>query len=176
MSPVTYRFATTVDSVAIAQLVNDAYRPGGDPSWRHESGLLSGDRTSALQVKQLLTSPHGAILLKQRALDIVACVHLKKTGDDCWISMLAVTPDCQGNGTGGQMLALAERHAVSAFLAKRLLVVVISERKELIAYYGRRGYRRTGSAEDYPLLAGTGTPRYPGLKIETLAKFTADVR
>lgn len=35
---------------------------------------------------------------------------------------------------------------------------VLSVRTELIAYYERRGYVRTGVIDDYPLDAGVGKP------------------
>lgn len=176
MSSATCRSATTADSAAIAQLVNAAYRPAGEPGWRHESGLLSGDRTRDLQVDQRLSSPHAVILVEQRGPEVVACVHRRMAGDDCWIGLLAIKPDRQGSGTGGDMLALAEKYAVSAFSARRLLVVVVTARKALMDYYLRRGYRKAGFPEDHPGSAGTGTPRSTGLKIETLAKAVSDVR
>jgi hypothetical protein len=49
-------------------------------------------------------------------------------------------------------------------------MAVVSSRSELIAFYLRRGYQKTGVVQDYPLSAGVGTPKFSGLKIEVLEK------
>ena len=54
-------------------------------------------------------------------------------------------------------------------------MVVVSSRRELISFYLRRGYRKTGSIMDYPLSQGAGIPKNPVLKIEVLEK-QSDVR
>jgi ribosomal protein S18 acetylase RimI-like enzyme len=76
----------------------------------------------------------------------------------------------QGTGVGKQMLAHAEKYAREEFGSVRFIMVVVSSRPELIAFYLRRGYQRTGDLMDYPLSAGAGTPKHTGLKIETLEK------
>jgi ribosomal protein S18 acetylase RimI-like enzyme len=123
----------------------------------------------------MLASSNSLILVELQASEIVACVDVEKSGLDCCIGMLAVKPSLQGKGTARKMLALAESHAVSAFAARRFVLVVVSARTELIAYYLRRGYRKTGCIGDYPLSADAGTPQVAGLKIETLEKFPSDV-
>ena len=49
-------------------------------------------------------------------------------------------------------------------------MVVLSAREELIGFYLRRGYRRTGEVMDYPIEAGVGMPLYSELSIEVLEK------
>jgi hypothetical protein len=51
-------------------------------------------------------------------------------------------------------------------------MVVISQREELISFYERRGYRRTGEIAEYPLHLNVGVPRAEGLTIEYLEKIT----
>ena len=49
------RIASAADAIAIADLVNRAYRPEtGQAGWTHESGLVSGMRTSPDQVRAAL--------------------------------------------------------------------------------------------------------------------------
>jgi hypothetical protein len=47
---------------------------------------------------------------------------------------------------------------------------VLPARTELLAFYLRRGYRRSGVVFDYPLTADAGIPFDPELKLETLEK------
>ncbi|HEX5393106.1 MAG TPA: GNAT family N-acetyltransferase [Rhodocyclaceae bacterium] len=166
-----FRQARGEDAVAIAALVNRAYRPSPDAAgWTHEAELVAGERTDAAQVAGLMETPGAAVLLGLQGDKIVACVLVEKDGDAGYIGMLAVDPSLQGTGGGKQMLARAEDHARTAFGAERFVMVVLSSRTELIAFYLRRGYRRTGVTADYPLDAGVGVPKRGDLRIETLEK------
>lgn len=166
-----FRQAKAEDAVAIAALVNRAYRPSPDAAgWTHEAELVTGERTHAAQVAALLVMPDAVVLLGLQGDKIVACVLVERDGDAGYIGMLAVDPSLQGTGGGKLMLARAEDHARTAFGAERLVMVVLSSRSELIDFYLRRGYRRTGVTADYPLGANVGVPKRNGLRIETLEK------
>lgn len=165
------RTASAADAVAIAGLVNRAYRPAaGRGGWTHESGLVSGMRTSPDQIRAALARPHSVILVVGSTAGIVACVHVEQAGVDASIGMLAVAPALQGRGLGDRMLAAAERHATRVFGVAKLLMTVVSPRAELLAFYERRGYRKTGVVAAYPVALGAGTPQVPGLTIESLEK------
>lgn len=167
----TIRPATLCDANAISHLVNQAYRPEpGACGWTHESDLVAGQRTSAEQVAQTLNRPDSVILLGSNNADIVACVHVEKDGRSSHIGMLAVHPALQGTGAGKRMLAQAEHHARTHFSAEKFIMLVLSSRLELVAFYLRRGYQKTGMVMDYPLTAGVGTPRQADLTIEVLEK------
>lgn len=68
------------------------------------------------------------------------------------------------------MLAHAEKYANESFGSEKFIMVVVSSRSELIAFYLRRGYRKTGTIQDYPLSAGVGTPKFSNLKTEVFEK------
>ena len=173
MSVDTFRTANKLDAEAIAQLVNKAYRPEtGTTGWTHESDLVSGNRISVDQVAEVMSKPNSVIFVGLKGLDIMACVHVEKDGSNSHIGMLAVNPKLQGAGAGKQMLAHAERYANESFGSEKFIMVVLSSRSELIAFYLRRGYQKTGSIMDYPLSAGVGTPKHANLKIEVLEKLT----
>lgn len=166
-----FRIANKSDSAAIAELVNAAYRPIHDTAgWTHESDLVAGERTTPAQVAETIKRPNSVILVRCENSAIVACVHIEKEGNNCHIGMLAVNSTLQAAGIGKQMLALAENYATETFGAERFILVVVSARSELIAFYLRRGYQKTGSVMDYPLSAGAGIPKNPALKIEVLEK------
>lgn len=156
---------------AIALLVNNAYRPeSGVSGWTHESDLVSGNRADVSQIVEIMSKPDSVILLGINDSDIVACVHVEKDGSNCYIGMLAVNPLLQGSGAGKQMLAYAEQYACEHFRSEKFVMVVLSARSELIAFYLRRGYQKTGDIMDYPLSAGVGAPKYADLKVEMLEK------
>ena len=82
---VTIQLANTNQSVAIAALVNQAYRPGTNfKGWTHESDLVGGDRTSSEQVSQQM-SPSAPVLVALRDKEVVACVQITQDASDCWI-------------------------------------------------------------------------------------------
>ena len=171
MSIDTFHTASKSEAEAIAQLVNKAYRPEtGSAGWTHESDLVSGNRTSAGQVSELMSKPDSVILVGLKDSEIVACVHVEKDGSNSHIGMLAVNPKLQGAGAGKQMLAHAERYANESFGSEKFIMAVVSSRSELIAFYLRRGYQKTGVVQDYPLSAGVGTPKFTDLKTEALEK------
>lgn len=171
MSIDTFRTASPSDVEAIAKLVNAAYRPAsGASGWTHESNLVSGDRTSANAVAELISKPDSVILVGTQHSAMVACVHIEKHGSNGHIGMLAVSPTLQGAGAGKQMLSHAEEYAHHHFGAEKFVMLVVSARSELVAFYLRRGYQQTGAVTDFPLSAGAGVPKRAGLKIEILEK------
>ncbi len=166
--------ASPAEVAAIVQLVNQAYRPtaaGG--GWTHEAALISGSRTDAKQVNGLMALPDSIVFIGLQGLAVAACVHIEKNADDCRIGLLAVDPAQQGAGIGKQLLAHAENYARSHWDTKTFSMVVLSARSELIAFYERRGYQKTGDVRDYPLSAGAGIPKRLGVKVEVLAKQAA---
>lgn len=167
----TFRTASTLDSEVIAQLVNKAYRPeSGASGWTHESGLVSGNRTNASNVAEIISKPDSVVLVGLKDAEIAACVNVEKHCSSSHVGMLAVNPTLQGVGAGKQMLAHAEKYARENFASEKFIVVVLSSRSELVSFYLRRGYRKTGSIMDYPLSAGAGTPKHADLKIEVMEK------
>lgn len=165
------RSACPADAEAIARLVNQAYRPlDGRCGWTHEADLLSGPRIGVSQVLETLAREHSTVLVHASGAGIHACVHVNKSGTDALIGMLAVDPAFQNGGMGKTMLSLAESHARMHFAAERFVLHVVSARTELLAFYLRRGYRRTDTTMDYPIAANAGTPKAAGLTIEILEK------
>lgn len=163
--------ATPADAKRIAQLVNAAYRPlPGAAGWTHEADLVCGDRVSEVQVLDIIAKRDSAVLIGFIDSEIVACIHAEMAGNECHLGMFAVTPGLQGGGIGKQLLAYSEQYAGITFAAKRFVMFVISARRELIAFYLRRGYRQTEVVMEYPLLANAGIPKHDGLQVVVLNK------
>ena len=171
-STTTFRLATPVDVAAIVPLVESAYR--GDVSrkgWTTEADLLDGQRTDPAGVAELITKPGSCMLLAERDGALLACANLEKRGDAGYFGMFSVRPDLQGGGIGRATLAEAERFARDDWHCREMQMTVISVRDELIAWYERRGYRRTGIYSPFPYGDERfGIPRRDDLRFELLVK------
>jgi ribosomal protein S18 acetylase RimI-like enzyme len=77
-------------------------------------------------------------------------VMLKNQGDGLYLGMLTVAPDLQGGGIGKKLLYASETFAKEHGLPK-IIMTVISVRTELVAWYERHGYIRTGEVKPFPM-------------------------
>ncbi|MEU9776145.1 MULTISPECIES: GNAT family N-acetyltransferase [unclassified Streptomyces] len=168
----TYRDAAAGDVPELVRLVESAYR--GDASragWTTEADILQGQRTDPEGVLAVVTAPGSRLLLAQRDGETVACCQLEHRGEAAYFGMFAVRPGLQGGGVGRRVLAEAERRAVRAWGVREMHMTVISVREELIAWYERRGYRRTGETTPFPYGDERfGIPQRDDLVFELLVK------
>lgn len=165
----TLRPAARSDARAICDLMNASYRGFAERGWTSEADLVAGRRIEVEDVEAAIGRDCSLILVGVDGPQIIACVHLEKAGADAHIGMFSVQPSQQGRGIGKWLLGEAERHAWRELNADRLVMEVISQRPELLAFYERRGYRRTGEVSPYPLHAQVGIPKVP-LTVERLVK------
>jgi ribosomal protein S18 acetylase RimI-like enzyme len=175
MPQLTYRYASPADVARVVALVESAYR--GEESragWTSEADLIGGQRTDAGLVSALLADPGAHLLLAEEAAVLQACCSLREPpapGGTAHFGMFAVRPSRQGGGYGRMVLAEAERLARDEFGATALEMTVIRQRESLIAWYERRGYRRTGRVRPFPYGdERSGLPKVSGLEFATLAK------
>jgi GNAT superfamily N-acetyltransferase len=142
--------ATTADIPALVPLINGAYRgEGGQIGWTNESHLISGARTSPQDLEELLHNP-GATILKLTGPDntILGCVYLQAQGDRLYLGLLSVLPSHQNAGIGKQFLTTADDYA-RRHHCTHIHITVISVRTELVAWYERHGFNRTGDFEPF---------------------------
>ena len=171
MISLSFRRATLQDAQAITDLVNSAYR--GETSkqgWTTEADLLDGLRTTPQEIRQLVTGPDSFLLLCHRDAMLVGSVHIEKQGNRAYIGMFVVRPDIQGAGIGKYLLQEAEALASKSWAVDSYVMVVITSRHELISFYERRGYRRTGELSEFPVNPALWTPKVDGLKMERMEK------
>lgn len=153
----TFRSARLTDVDAVLLLVQSAYR--GDESrrgWTTEADLLDGQRTDAEEVRSLIEQKDSQILLAYAADELLGCLWLSGDHGVAHIGMFAVRPNAQARGLGRALLEEAERLARDVYGWNESELSVISLRKELIAWYERRGYSCTGEAQPFPY----GDPRF----------------
>lgn len=165
--------ATPDDAAALAALINSAYR--GDSSrqgWTTEADLLDGRRTDSEEIGSLMADPANRWLCCLDGQAPVGCVLLQaeQEAGTVSLSMLAVQPNLQGSGIGKCLLTAAERIAVEDWGAQRLSMWVIPCRDELLAYYQRRGYLRSGEYQPFPSKPELWTAKVAGLSLERLDK------
>ncbi len=143
--------ATLDDLPELLTLVNSAFR--GDSArqgWTHESDLIEGtQRIDEPALREVLQRP-GTVILKycNASGDLEGCVMLDKKERGLYLGMLTVAPARQAAGIGKQLLVAAEEYARRE-LCSCIYMTVFSVRPELIAWYERHGYRRTGETRPY---------------------------
>ena len=172
MTQPSFRAATAADIDPIVALVESAYR--GDVSrqgWTTEADFLGGRRTGADDVVACLERQRSRIVLAERDGQLLACAHVAEEDGAGYFGMFSVKPDLQGGGIGKHVLAECERIARDEWRLPAMRMTVIDIRDELIAFYERRGYRRTGIKKPFPY----GDPRYgiptrDDLRFEVLEK------
>lgn len=164
--PLTIQPATLADLDSLHPVIERAYR--GDTArqgWTHEADLLSGERTDRATLEAIMADPAQVLLVAREAEAAVGCVNVADRGDGlAYLGLLCIEPLRQAGGLGRQLIAAAEAHARDNFGCTRIEMTVIEQRSELIAYYERRGYVRTGERRDFPIALD------PPLFMQVLAK------
>ncbi|KAM0345496.1 hypothetical protein ACHAPU_006423 [Fusarium lateritium] len=169
----TFRPATPTDIPQLLPLIISAYRgPTSGAGWTTEGHLLADERISAETLRSKITDPSGVVFVafasspsstgtstpeSEAETDgdsgsrLVACCEvLEKSDNKAYFGLFAVSPKLQAGGIGRQVLEYAENHAKRQWGAKTMVMHVIWTRAELIAWYIRRGYVRTGEKSPFP--------------------------
>ena len=172
MNDLQFRAATAHDVDAIVALVTSAYR--GDSSragWTTEADFLEGNRIDADVLRADIERPDSLVLLAEESDQLRACAHIAVDDGAGYFGMFAVHPTLQGGGVGKQLLAESERIVRDEWQLPAMRMTVIDVRDTLIAFYERRGYRRTGIVKPFPYGdARFGIPLRGDLRFEVLEK------
>lgn len=143
--------ASKEDIPDLVKLLNNAYRgEGSKQGWTTEADMVAGDlRTDVANMKELMQLP-GAVFLKYTNDENVTegCVFLHKREGKLYLGMFCVSPSLQNKGIGKQIMAAAELYA-SEQGCPAVFMRVISIRHELIAWYERQGYYKTGEVQPF---------------------------
>lgn len=163
-----FRYAEPADAAPVHALVERAYR-GQDNAgaWDSESHLLKGPRTSLAEVEQLIASPSSRIVIVRREGRLIGSALIQQSGDtECsvrgdaaYFGLFAIDPSARSGGLGKILLAECERRAAALWNSRAMSLTVISVRDALIAWYERRGYRRTGGRLPFPFSETSGETR-----------------
>jgi ribosomal protein S18 acetylase RimI-like enzyme len=169
-----FRRAVEADVPALVALVNSAYR--GESSrqgWTTEADLLDGQRTDRAEVGGLIAGPGSEIMLLTRRgseeSELDGCFSLQCEADAAAeLGMFVIRPGMQGVGLGRQCLRFARRYLGLVHGHRQLRMLVIDQRKELISYYQRLGFRETGRSQPFPDDPRFGLPKVQGLQFKEL--------
>ena len=151
MTILSFRPATLADIDALVALVTSAYR--GDLSkqgWTTEADMLDGQRIDAEVLCRDIQRERSRIVIAESEAEILACAHVAEEDGAGYFGMFSVQPQLQGAGVGKALLAEAERIAAEEWRLPAMRMTVIDIREELIAFYERRGYARTGIKKPFP--------------------------
>jgi ribosomal protein S18 acetylase RimI-like enzyme len=172
--------AELVDTEAIAQLINSAYR--GETSrkgWTTEADILDGLRTTTADVAKMINRHDAFILigvLKDEIVATICCERQKIAGKyTVHFGMIAVKPTLQNKGYGKDLINAAETITSREWRVAGFHMTVISLRHELIEFYERLGYERTGEFKDFPAESPLWHPKVDGLMLEYLVKLSGVV-
>jgi ribosomal protein S18 acetylase RimI-like enzyme len=154
--------ATAQDIPALVALINSAYRgEGSKQGWTTEADLIKGLRTDFEDLTEIFSDPETTFLkfCDDSSGTIIGCVRLQKKDNRLYLGMLTVSPIVQAKGIGKQMLIKAEEVAKEQN-SLAIFMTVLSIRAELIAWYERHGYQKTGEV----------IPFQPNDKFEVIAQ------
>lgn len=159
LASIKFSLAQSFQAEAISRLVNSAYRPEPNncAGWTHESLIVMGSRIAPAQVTQILSQSQYCIYLAHFQNTLVGAIQATRLADSIELGMFAVDPAFQNSSIGSQLMAHAEQTAGADAMTSHIYVVHTQE--ALIQFYERRGYRKTGKLEPYPVNAGVGTPK-----------------
>jgi ribosomal protein S18 acetylase RimI-like enzyme len=173
----TFRTATAADVPAVAALVELAYRGTvAATGWTTETELLTGPRTSEARVAELAAEPGSRFVLAEADGVLVGSVLVQApetAGAPAYLGMFAVDPRQQAGGVGKALVAAAERTVRELWSATAVTLTVISLRSELIGWYERRGFVRTGRELPFPFHEASGALRTDFTLTEMVKDLTA---
>jgi N-acetylglutamate synthase-like GNAT family acetyltransferase len=132
----TIRPATEADAESVVALINDAFRIV-------ESFFVEGNRITLKEVREYLQL--GEFLLAEDNNRLIACVYLEPRGERTYLGLLSVDPTLQKAGIGSSLMTAAEERWRDRN-AKYIDILTVSLREELSAFYGKRGYVKTGTS------------------------------
>lgn len=163
--------ATPTDIPALVSLLNSAYRgEASKKGWTTEADMISGSiRTDEMQLKKMMNKP-GSVFLKNvdETGQITGCVYLDKRSGKLYLGMLSVNPALQAKGTGKKLMLHAESYARQEG-CPAIFMRVVSIRHELIAWYERQGYQKTGEVQPFEdSIYGKATTPFEFLVMEKL--------
>ena len=132
---IALRAATAGDIPLIVALLNVAFAM--------ERDFVDRDRTSAAEIAHYVAS--GTFLVVEGdGGTLASCMYLEQRDDRLYLGMLAVSPQQQGRGLGRQMMAAAERQAISLGCGA-IDIRIVHRRTELPPFYRSLGFVDNGT-------------------------------
>lgn len=179
MANLQFRIATPDDAPQLQQLIQAAFRAEDSrKDWVGDAELAANFCISVDEILPKITSPDSEMIM---AFDdngaLAGTVGVFHRSDDlARLFYLAVDQTLHRGGLGRQVLEYAEGYCQRTWGVKKLGLDALTLRKELIAWYMRRGYVPTGEITPFPVdkLNGRALPEGLGfVEMEKEAKLEA---
>jgi ribosomal protein S18 acetylase RimI-like enzyme len=148
-----FRIATPDDAPQVQQLVESAFRAEESRAgWTDDLGLSSEFRIDVKDIMAMITNPDGVMLMATDENNtLLGSIGTSKRGNNhARMFMLAVDESQRRGGIGGQILTYAEDYGSRIWGVTTFELNALSSRKQLIAWYARRGYKETGETSPFP--------------------------
>ncbi|OTB11516.1 hypothetical protein K445DRAFT_321905 [Daldinia sp. EC12] len=148
-----FRIATPGDAPQIQQLVQSAFRAEDSrENWTGDMALASQFSIHVDEIMSNIIKPESAYLVAtDENGNLVGSVGVAKRGaDNARIYMLAIDPDRHRGGIGRKVLTYAEEYCRQRWSVGKLELNALSSRLELIKWYLRCGYHKTGELTPFP--------------------------
>ncbi|KAJ5681659.1 acyl-CoA N-acyltransferase [Penicillium maclennaniae] len=148
-----FRAATLEDAPQLQELVQNAFRAADSRSdWTGDMGLASQFHISVEEIKSFMNGPESAFLIAtdQNGVMMGTIGVSKRGANGARLSMLAVDHRYHRGGLGRQILGYAEDYSYQTWGATKAGLNALSTRQTLIAWYMRRGYKKTGETSPFP--------------------------
>ncbi|PZP45087.1 MAG: GNAT family N-acetyltransferase [Pseudopedobacter saltans] len=142
---------TQQDIPLLVDLINLSYRNKSDGAWTTEADLFNegGLRIDANELISTMSTTDNYIFKYVLDGDILGTVTLTEKPTAIYLGTLAVSPRAQGLGIGKKILLFANEFAKQKSKDK-VTLTAISVRKDLIDWYERFGYVKTGNITPFP--------------------------
>ena len=153
-------FAEEKDISSLVTLMDSAYRgEASKQGWTSEADLFIGNkRTDEATLYKLITKPGSVFLIYTNDKGIIeGCVYLHQKEQRLYLGMFSVSPSAQGKGIGKKLLAAADDYAKEQNCYS-IYMTVITVRTDLIAWYEKKGYQKTGRVLPFPVDERFGIP------------------
>ncbi|KAB5546813.1 putative GNAT family acetyltransferase [Coniochaeta sp. 2T2.1] len=152
MTKLHFRAATAPEASRIHQLVESAFRAEDSrPQWTADMSLGRSFRLDIQHITTPIENPDGAVLVAcDQDNNLIASVQVsKRTEDLARIALLAVDENHQRSGIGHRLLDYAEEYCRNTWGVDRMGLNALSTREELILWYTRCGYQKTGEVTPF---------------------------
>jgi N-acetylglutamate synthase-like GNAT family acetyltransferase len=149
------RIATTDDAPRIQDLIHAAFRfTDASIDWIGSPELAKTFELPIEVILNRITAPDNVFIVASNAPDgpIIGCVNVfKKTPDFGRLALLAIDPTLQRSGLGKKMVVVGEEHLTREFGVEKIGLNALQTRKELLKWYEKQGYVRTGAVTVLPI-------------------------
>ena len=185
LAKLNFRKMQERDIPFVEQLVQAAYRGGmADVAWKNEHDIVSGPRITESGLHDLLHSSRSLVVVAEKQAEneqtgsqaeLCGCVLVEEeVPGTVVVGMLAVGPNSQNLGLGRKLVEAAESTARQEFRAVKAHMHVACVRSELLAWYERLGYAKTGEMKPFPGPEAGIQPLREGLEFAVIEKIIAE--